>query len=131
MGPGRPAASGVAKPECGARHPGKSARFQSGRPDLWAPLTWYQGKPAAIQDYIDQWKKPVLVGGDTPVSDGPMLFHSADVENGGLRLWINRKDAYFQQIQDMQKSNADQQKKLGEPVTAEEGWVVVKPTDIG
>lgn len=100
-------------------------------PDLWAPLTWYQGKPAAIQDYIDQWKKPVLVGGDTPVSDGPMLFHSADVENGGLRLWINRKDAYFQQIQDMQKSNADEQKKLGEPVTAEEGWVVVKPADIG
>lgn len=39
-------------------------------PVLWSPLTWYSGKWAAILEYIDPWKKPVLVAGDTPVSDG-------------------------------------------------------------
>ena len=35
-------------------------------PYLWTPATWMAGKQAAILTYIDQWKKPVLVGGDTP-----------------------------------------------------------------
>jgi hypothetical protein len=44
-------------------------------PYLWTPATWMAGKQAAILTYIDEWKKPVLVGGDTPTSDGYMLFH--------------------------------------------------------
>lgn len=40
---------------------------------LWTPATWFSGKWAAILTYIDPWKKPVLVGGDTPGSDGFML----------------------------------------------------------
>ncbi|WP_254068645.1 haloacid dehalogenase-like hydrolase [Streptomyces sp. TM32] len=99
-------------------------------PALWAPLTWYEGKPAAINTYIDQWRKPVLVAGDTPVSDGPMLFHSTDVEHGGTRVWVNRKDTYFTQIQDMQKANAARQEELGQPVTADKNWLVVKPDEI-
>ncbi|RXS70918.1 haloacid dehalogenase-like hydrolase [Streptomyces sioyaensis] len=99
-------------------------------PALWAPLTWYEGKPAAINTYIDQWRKPVLVAGDTPVSDGPMLFHSTDVEHDGTRVWVNRKDKYFTQIQDMQKANAARQEELGQPVTADKNWLVVKPDEI-
>lgn len=51
-------------------------------PYLWTPATWMAGKQAAILTYIDQWKKPVLVGGDTPTSDGYMQFHSVDVSKG-------------------------------------------------
>ena len=43
------------------------------------------------------------MAGDTPVSDGPMLFRGTDVERGGLRVWVNRKDKYLVQIQAMQK----------------------------
>ncbi|MBT2490995.1 haloacid dehalogenase-like hydrolase [Streptomyces sp. ISL-96] len=99
-------------------------------PTLWAPLTWFEGKPAAIRTYIDEWRKPILVAGDTPVSDGPMLFHSTDSKNAGTRLWVNRKDKYLKQIQDMQRSNAARQRELGGPVTADKRWLVVKPEEI-
>lgn len=99
-------------------------------PALWAPMTWFEGKQAAIYTYIDEWKKPILVAGDTPVSDGPMLFRGTDVEHGGLRVWVNRKDKYLVQIQAMQKKHAEAQKALGLPVTADRNWVVVKSAQI-
>lgn len=99
-------------------------------PNLWAPLTWYQGKPAAISTYIDEWKKPVLVAGDTPVSDGPMLFHSADVAHGGTRVWVNRKDSYMKELDEMKKKNADRQRELGQKVTADKRWLTVVPDEI-
>lgn len=88
------------------------------------------GKQAAILTYIDQWKKPVLVGGDTPSSDGYMLFHSVDVSKGGVHLWVNRKDKYMTQLNGMMKTNAEAQAKEGLPVTADKNWVVVKPEEI-
>ncbi|RST45381.1 haloacid dehalogenase-like hydrolase [Variovorax sp. DXTD-1] len=97
---------------------------------LWAPMTWFEGKPAAIHTYIDEWKKPILVAGDTPASDGPMLFRATDVEHGGLRVWVNRKDKYLVQIQAMQKQHAEAQKAQGLPVTADRNWIVVKPDQI-
>jgi phosphorylcholine phosphatase len=96
-------------------------------PYLWAPLTWYSGKQAAILSYIDEWKKPVLVAGDTPVSDGPMLFHGTDVENGGVRVWVDRREKYLKQITGMQEKFAARQKELGLPVTADKNWVIAKP----
>lgn len=99
-------------------------------PYLWTPATWMAGKQAAILTYIDQWKKPILVGGDTPESDGYMLFHGTDVEKGGLRVWVNRKAKYMDQITAMQKKNAESQAKLGLPVTADRNWVVVTPEEI-
>ncbi|MFC8132217.1 haloacid dehalogenase-like hydrolase [Streptomyces sp. NPDC057302] len=99
-------------------------------PNLWAPMTWFQGKPAAINTYIDEWKKPVLVAGDTPASDGPMLFHSADVKHGGARVWVNRKDSYMKQLDGMKKKNADRQRELGQQVTADKRWLTVVPDEI-
>ncbi|KAF7552878.1 hypothetical protein G7Z17_g4023 [Cylindrodendrum hubeiense] len=99
-------------------------------PYLWSPATWKAGKWAAILTYIDPWKKPVLVGGDTPASDGPMLFHGVDVARGGIHLWVNRKDAYFTDIKNTIKEYAIDQKKENVPVTANKNWVVVKPVDI-
>lgn len=99
-------------------------------PYLWTPATWMAGKQAAILTYIDEWKKPVLVGGDTPTSDGYMLFHSVDVAKGGIHLWINRKDKYMTQINGMMAKNAAAQAKEGLPVTADKNWVIVKPEDI-
>ncbi|MEV0317968.1 haloacid dehalogenase-like hydrolase [Streptomyces sp. NPDC050658] len=100
-------------------------------PNLWAPLTWFQGKPAAISTYIDEWRKPVLVAGDTPASDGPMLFHSADVAHGGARVWVNRKDAYMKQLDEMKRKNAERQRELGQKVTADKRWLTVTPDQIG
>lgn len=99
-------------------------------PYLWTPATWMAGKQAAILTYIDQWKKPVLVAGDTPTSDGYMLFHSVDVGKGGIHLWINRKAKYMDQLNGMIKQNAEAQKAQGLPVTADKNWVVVKPEEV-
>jgi len=99
-------------------------------PYLWTPATWFAGKWAGILTYIDQWKRPVLVAGDTPGSDSYMLFHGVDVGKGGVHLWINRRDAYYTRIVQEQKDNAQGQLENGREVTADKNWVVVKPADI-
>jgi phosphoserine phosphatase len=99
-------------------------------PYLWTPATWMAGKQAAILTYIDEWKKPVLVAGDTPSSDGYMLFQSTDVAKGGIHLWVNRKAKYMDQINAMIKRNTASQQQLGLPVTADKNWVVVTPEQI-
>lgn len=99
-------------------------------PYLWTPATWMAGKQAAILTYIDEWKKPVLVAGDTPSSDGYMLFQSTDVAKGGIHLWVNRKAKYMDQINAMIKKNTASQQQLGLPVTADKNWIVVVPEQI-
>jgi phosphoserine phosphatase len=99
-------------------------------PYLWTPATWMSGKYAAILTYIDEWKKPILAAGDTPISDGYMMFHGTDVSKGGINVWINRKAKYLDQISAMQKTHADAQAKQGLPVTADKNWIVVLPEDI-
>lgn len=99
-------------------------------PFLWTPATWKTGKWAAILSYIDEWKRPVLAGGDTPDSDGPMIFHGVDVERGGIHLWVNRKEKYWKQINEMRTDFAAAQRREGLPVTADKNWVDVTPKDI-
>lgn len=99
-------------------------------PYLWAPMTWYEGKQAAIHTYIDEWKQAILIAGDTPVSDGPMLLRGVDVARGGVRVWVNRKEKYLPVIQAMQKKAADAQKAQGLAVTADRNWIVVKPEQL-
>lgn len=120
----------IAEGRFGPKDRARLAKYEL-TPNLWAPLTWYQGKPAAISTYIDEWQKPVLVAGDTPVSDGPMLFHSADVRHGGVRVWVNRKDSYMKQLDGMKRKNAARQRELGQPVTADKRWLTVTPEQIG
>lgn len=99
-------------------------------PYLMNPMTWYEGKLGSIVGWIDQWKMPVLVGGDTPISDGYMLLNAVDTSKGGVRVWVNRKDKYMTQIQTWWEKSAQRQKELGLPVTADKNWLVVKPEDI-
>ena len=97
---------------------------------LWAPMPWYEGKQAAIHTYIHPWKKPVLVAGDTPDSDGPMFFRGPDVDQGSLRLFVARKPDYHDRIRAMQTHHAASQLAHGQPVTADRNWVVVTPDQI-
>lgn len=97
---------------------------------LWTPAVWQTGKWAAILSYINNWKKPVLAAGDTPLSDGPMLFHGVNVAKGGIHLWVNRKDSYMTQLNDMIKKYSKEQKQEGMPVTADKNWVIVTPKEI-
>ncbi|WP_030572928.1 HAD family hydrolase [Streptomyces aureocirculatus] len=120
----------IAEGRFGPKDRARLAKYEL-TPNLWAPLTWYQGKPAAISTYIDEWKQPVLVAGDTPVSDGPMLFHSADVRHGGVRVWVDRKDSYMKQLDAMKRKNAARQRELGQPVTADKRWLTVTPEQLG
>lgn len=99
-------------------------------PYLFTPATWFAGKWAAILTYIDQWKRPILAAGDTPGSDSYMLFHGVDVSKGGIHLWINRREAYYERILQEQVDNAKGQAENGREVTADKNWVVVKPEDI-
>ena len=97
---------------------------------LWAPMPWFEGKQAAIHTYIHPWKKPVLVAGDTPDSDGPMFFRAPDVEQGSLRLFVSRKPDYHDRIRAMQTHHAASQLEHGHPVTADRNWIVVTPDQI-
>ncbi|OHC64735.1 MAG: phosphorylcholine phosphatase [Pseudomonadales bacterium RIFCSPLOWO2_02_FULL_63_210] len=99
-------------------------------PFLMNPMTWYEGKLASIHGWIDQWKMPVLVAGDTAISDGYMLLNGTDIDKGGLRIWVDRKAKYTQQMQDWRVNAAKRQAELGQAVTADKNWVVVKPDDI-
>ncbi|BEJ14622.1 hypothetical protein CspHIS471_0403890 [Cutaneotrichosporon sp. HIS471] len=98
-------------------------------PTLWAPATWMTGKWAAVLTYIDQWQLPVLAAGDTPISDGPMIFHGINRDDG-IKLWINRKAKYMDQIAKMNETFALEQAERGRPVTANKGWVIVTPEEI-
>lgn len=98
---------------------------------LWAPAPWYEGKQAAIHTYIHGWKRPVLVAGDTPASDGPMLFRGPDVERGALRLFVLRKEAYHEDIRRMQAEHLAHQVEHRHPVTAGDNWLVVRPEQLG
>ncbi|MFF9811860.1 haloacid dehalogenase-like hydrolase [Streptomyces sp. NPDC014006] len=98
-------------------------------PYLWTPATWYVGKLAGIKEYIDPYRRPALVAGDSP-SDWFMLFDT-DVRSGGLRLWVNRKQKYTDALETEKAGRTDQQKAAGVPVDADRGWVVVKPAEIG
>jgi phosphoserine phosphatase len=97
---------------------------------LWAPLTWYEGKQAAIHTYIHPWKKPILVAGDTPVSDGPMFLRGPDPDRGGMRLFVARKDSYRDHIQALQDEHAGHQTAHAHPVTANRNWIIVTPDEI-
>ncbi len=97
---------------------------------LWAPLPWYEGKQAAIHTCIHPWKKPVLVAGDTPASDGPMFLRAPDIDQGALRLFVSRTDSHHDRIHDLQRHHAAAQLAHGVPVTADRNWVVVTPDEI-
>ncbi|KAL8349448.1 hypothetical protein RB601_001822 [Gaeumannomyces tritici] len=99
-------------------------------PYLWTPATWKAGKHAAILTYIDEWRMPVLVAGDTPDGDGYMLFHATDVKQGGVRVWVNRKESSMKKLQGMIDTNTRRQTELGLEVTANKNWVIVKPEEI-
>ncbi|KAF1963709.1 phosphorylcholine phosphatase [Byssothecium circinans] len=98
--------------------------------NLWTPATWFAGKWAAVLSYIDPWKRPVLVGGDTPGSDTYMHFHGVDTDKGGIRLWVNRKKSAYEELQELIKENVEGQGENGREVTADRNWVVVTPEDI-
>jgi phosphorylcholine phosphatase len=97
---------------------------------LWAPLPWYEGKQAAIHTYIHPWKKPILVAGDTPHSDGPMLFRGPDTAQGAQRLFVCRSEQALHSINAMRTSHAAAQTEHGLPVTAHDNWLIVTPDDI-
>ncbi|KXH32014.1 phosphorylcholine phosphatase [Colletotrichum nymphaeae SA-01] len=99
-------------------------------PYLYTPATWMQGKWAAILTYINEWQGPILAGGDTPSSDGPMIFHGVNVARGGIHLWINRKDSAMATMNEMIVNNTAAQKANNLPVTADKNWVIVTPTEI-
>lgn len=97
---------------------------------LWAPLTWYEGKTAAIKTYIDAVQPPILVAGDTPNSDGPMLFEAAAEALGGIRLFIERSSDAVTQLNHLQALRAGTQEALGLPVSANLGWLIVTHADL-
>jgi len=99
-------------------------------PFLTNPMTWMEGKLGTILGWIDPWKKPILVAGDTPVSDGFMLQHGVDTDKGGVRLWVNRKPKHMAHMKSLWEASARRQQELGLPVTADKNWIVVLPDDI-
>lgn len=98
-------------------------------PFLTNPMTWFEGKLGSTLAYIDQWRKPIIAGGDSIGSDTFML-ENVDVASGGLKIWVNRKDPHVQWTLDHARESAASQKRLGLPVTADKNWIVVKSEEI-
>ena len=92
---------------------------------LWAPLPWYEGKYAAIRSYIHKWKKPILVAGDTPQSDGPMFFRATDFNKGGLKLFVNKGPSYLAHLQQLQDLHEQAQLEQGLTPDAKQNWLIV------
>jgi len=95
---------------------------------FYSPCSWYSGKLAAIKEYIHPDQRPILVAGDAP-NDHFMLFY-CDAAAGGLRLFVRRKEAYWQRTQQAirersQKTGFD--KADPEP---EAGWLYLRPEEL-
>ncbi|MDI9407773.1 MAG: haloacid dehalogenase-like hydrolase [Candidatus Pacebacteria bacterium] len=100
-------------------------------PYLIAPYTWFEGKYSSMLRHIDQWRKAVLIAGDTTKSDGYMMQHGVDTDKGGIRVWVNRSDRHTTNTINWYNKSAASQKELGLPVTADKNWIVVKPNELG
>lgn len=98
-------------------------------PYIVNPMTWFEGKAGSILGYIDQWRKPILVGGDTLYSDTYMLLNSTDAQNG-KRLWIDRNPETLKWLSLLQQEAVKQQKALGQPTTADKNWIIVNQQEI-
>jgi hypothetical protein len=98
---------------------------------LWSPQAMFAGKYGAILTYINQWKMPILVAGDTPTSDGYMMFHAYNQQRGTVRLWVNRKDTYLTLIKQMNDQYAKEQKENNLTVTADKNWIYATPNELG
>ncbi|VVS92424.1 haloacid dehalogenase-like hydrolase [Desulfoluna spongiiphila] len=97
-------------------------------PTLWSPNTMYFGKVWAIKDYIHPVNRPVLVAGDSP-NDHPMLFEAE--EFGGIKLWINHREADWKATKEARKIRARQQQEAWHYPSANKRWLMVRPADIG
>lgn len=94
------------------------------------PMTWYEGKYGSVVGWIDQWRKPILVAGDSPISDGYMLLNATDMSKNGIRLWVDRKSKYTRQISEWREKATSAQKALGLPATANQNWITLKPEQL-
>ena len=87
----------------------------------FAPLPWYGGKVAAIQQWITPAQRPILVAGDSP-NDFYMQFFSS-----AIRLRIHRNDSH------KQKLSVEQNGRVGgntDP-TPTNGWIEVTAAQLG
>lgn len=102
---------------------------------LTNPMTWFEGKQGSSIGYIDQFRTPIMSGGDSIESDTYML-ESVDVAKGGVKIWINRKPGDVMKDKRAKKTwahaqkSAAHQKELGLPVTADKNWIFIDPTTI-
>jgi len=97
-------------------------------PTLWSPNTMYYGKVWAIKDYIHPVQRPIIVAGDSP-NDHPMLFEADEFQ--GIKLWINRKEKYWEATKVARKERARLQREAWQYPSANKRWMMVRPADIG
>lgn len=109
-------------------YPNTDRRHLVVTPYLWSPATWYVGKRAGIHDYIADYQRPILAGGDSP-SDWSMLFY-VDVRAGGARLWVDRDQDYTTALTKKRKKRAAEQHHAHTPVDADRGWITVTPEEL-
>jgi hypothetical protein len=92
-------------------------------PTLWTPETWFEGKVAGIQAYIDPVRRPWLAVGDSR-SDWPMLFYAA-----GLRLWVNHDATATDALAKTRAARAATEASADyhPPLGADRNWVITTP----
>lgn len=90
------------------------------------PMTWFEGKAGSMLAYIDQWRKPILVGGDTLYSDTYMLLNSTNVAASGQRLWISRSEDTRHKLKTFLREIVSQQQAAGVTPDGEMNWIIVQ-----
>ena len=87
----------------------------------FAPMTWYAGKVAAIQQWIHPAQRPILVAGDSP-NDFYMQHY---VERSyGIKLRIRIKESHTQAL-------AEFQSRLSSDPSWKQRWVEKTPAELG
>jgi hypothetical protein len=100
-------------------------------PTLSGGIPWYEGKQAiallcALEASDAGGRRHPPVG-----RYGPMLFRSAHVEQGALRLFVSRTKAQLQTLANLRDRHAAEQLAHGLGVTAHDNWLVVQPREMG
>ncbi|MCG8615634.1 MAG: haloacid dehalogenase-like hydrolase, partial [Desulfobacterales bacterium] len=96
---------------------------------IWGQDTSYEGKVAALREYIHPLKQPVLAAGDSP-SDHSLLL-STDTSKAGVKIWVNHNEPDTDLTKEAFRKRAREEEGLHLAVTGDKNWVILRPDELG
>jgi hypothetical protein len=89
---------------------------------LLNPASWYEGKRASIRARIHEYRRPILVAGDSP-NDYAMLSY-VDPAQGGVRFYVKRDEHYQRRMKVLIAQDQVALREAGLSPNADRGWLI-------